>query len=238
MENLILNETSNLINKLHYSLWYFLIFSILGLVFETVFCFVTTGTIESRKEFLIGPFCPVYGIGATALILALAHFNKNIKVLFFFGVVIGSIVEYVFDFVFEAMCGIKFWDYTYLPLNLNGRICIMFSLLWGILTVLLIKFIKPIVDKLIHNISYKLKLDVPIFAFFILNLILTVWALSAYAGRNKNLNLIVNNNLSEFQKTKLYIEDIYFTNERLSSAFPNLRYKNKFGMEIFIKDNF
>ena len=46
---------------IHHLFWYFLIFSILGLIIETLYCFATSGVIESRKGLIWGPFCPVYG---------------------------------------------------------------------------------------------------------------------------------------------------------------------------------
>ena len=236
-----MNINASTTTKLHYYLWYFLIFSILGLILETFFCYVTTGIIESRKAFFIGPFCPVYGAGAVSLIWVLKRFNKNIPALFFFGIVIASAVEYVFDFVFEAICGINFWNYTYLPFNLNGRICILFSFFWGILAILLIKVMKPAIDRLINKIfhSLKFKLDIPILAFLVLNLIITVWAINTYVGRNtsRKLNASTNTDWGTFEATKLLVEDAYFTNERLLLTFPNLRYKDELGNEIFIRDN-
>jgi uncharacterized membrane protein len=48
--------------KLHYLLWYFLIFSIIGLIIETMYGYTTTGVIESRKGLFISPVCPIYGV--------------------------------------------------------------------------------------------------------------------------------------------------------------------------------
>lgn len=55
------NETSK--KLVHQIIWYTIIFSIIGLLIETIFCYLTTGVIESRKGLIWGPFCPVYGIG-------------------------------------------------------------------------------------------------------------------------------------------------------------------------------
>ena len=54
----------------HDVFWYFIIFSIIGLIVEMLFCYVTTGQIESRKGLIWGPFCPIYGVGGAVLILA------------------------------------------------------------------------------------------------------------------------------------------------------------------------
>ena len=62
---------------IHQIIWYFIIFSVLGLVIETSYCFVTTGVLESRKGLLYGPFCPIYGVGATVLIILLYKIKSN-----------------------------------------------------------------------------------------------------------------------------------------------------------------
>ena len=68
---------------IHQLIWYFIIFSVLGLVIETLYCFVTTGIWESRKGLIYGPFCPVYGIGAT-IIIFLLYKLKDQKIKLFF----------------------------------------------------------------------------------------------------------------------------------------------------------
>ena len=133
---------------LHQLLWYFIIFSITGIIIETIYCYATTGILESRKGLIWGPFCPVYGVSAAILILCLNRYkNKNILELFIFGFIAGSIAEYILSFGLEAIYGMRFWDYTYTDLHLNGRICFLYSTYWGILSVILIKFVKPILDK-------------------------------------------------------------------------------------------
>ena len=75
---------------IHQLFWYFLIFSIVGIIIETVYCYATTGVLESRKGLLWGPFCPVYGISAAILILCLNRYkDKNIFALFIYGFIAG-----------------------------------------------------------------------------------------------------------------------------------------------------
>lgn len=58
---------------IHQIFWYLVIFSIIGLIIETIYGYATTGILESRKGLIWGPFCPVYGVGAVVLILLLNH---------------------------------------------------------------------------------------------------------------------------------------------------------------------
>lgn len=98
----------------HQILWYFIIFSTIGLLIETIFCYFTSGIVESRKGLLWGPFCPVYGVGAAILIILLNKVNtNNYFKLFIYGFLIGSLLEYIMSYVLEAVYSIRFWDYTY-----------------------------------------------------------------------------------------------------------------------------
>lgn len=226
----------------HQLLWYFVIFSIIGLLLETIFCYITSGIIESRKGLLWGPFCPVYGVGAAILIILLNKVDtNNCFKLFIYGFLIGSILEYIMSYVLESIYSIRFWDYTYTGNSINGRICILYSLFWGILSIFLLKVAKPNIDKLINKIpkSIEKKLDIFVTIFFILNVIVTIWAIQTYENRateiyNGTYNSEVNNITPQNSIIK-NIEKKHFTNERMKKTFPNLRIKDKEGQEIWIK---
>ena len=117
---------------------YFIIYSIIGFIIETIFGILTKGVLESRKSFIIGPFCSIYGLGAVIMILALQKFKKNNYTLFFGGFLVGSIIEYVVSLIGEAIFHVVWWDYSDMAFNINGRICVAFSMFWGILAIYLI----------------------------------------------------------------------------------------------------
>lgn len=222
---------------IHQVFWYFIIFSILGLIIETIYCYITSGTIESRKGLIWGPFCPVYGVSAALLFTFLnKHKNKNIIWIFAYGFVIGSLAEYILSYILESMYGMRFWDYSYAKLNLNGRICLRYSMYWGILSVILLKLIKPHIDKLIEKIPSKSRniIEIALFIYFVINCVFTVWGIQTYENRvlynktaEKGDNIISN---------IIYnIQENYFTNERMSTTFPNLRIKNEKREEIWVK---
>lgn len=101
---------------------YFIIYSIIGFIIETIFGILTKGVLESRKSFIIGPFCSIYGLGAVIMILALQKFKKNNYTLFFGGFLVGSIIEYVVSLIGEAIFHVVWWDYSDMAFNINGRI--------------------------------------------------------------------------------------------------------------------
>ena len=223
---------------IHQLFWYFLIFSIVGLIIETLYCYATTGVLESRKGLIWGPFCPVYGVCGAALIYVLDKFNcKSAIKLFVFGFIFGSIAEYVLSYMLEAVYGMKFWNYEYLQYNLNGRISLLFSLYWGILSVILIKFVKPVIDKFIDKIKPHTRniIELGIFIFLFIDCIFTIWGIQTYQNRVLyNVQYKTNSN-NIIMKVRENIENNYFTNERMSKTFPNLRIKDENGKEVWIK---
>ncbi|MFR2570578.1 MAG: putative ABC transporter permease [Clostridia bacterium] len=143
------------------SIWrilaYFIIYSVAGYVIETVYGMITKGVWESRQSFLYGPFCGIYGLGAVVMIVCLYKIPKKINALFAGGFVVGSIVEYAVSFIGEKMLGIKWWDYSGMPLNINGRICVYYSIFWGFLAIYLIASLNPKIDKIIDWTKSKFK---------------------------------------------------------------------------------
>ena len=223
---------------IHQLFWYFLIFSVLGLIIETVYCYITSGTFESRKGLIWGPFCPVYGVCGAVLIFILYKLNyKSIAGLFVAGFIFGSIAEYLLSYGLEAVYGMRFWNYEYLSFNLNGRISLIFSIYWGLLSVLLVKFVKPLIDKMINKIKTHTRniIELGIFIFLCIDCIVTIWGIQTYQNRvlyNKTYKAESNNFILQIREN---IENNYFTNERMSLIFPNLRVKNEDGEEIWIK---
>ena len=215
-------------------IWYSIIFSIFGLIIETLFCYLTTGVLESRKGLIWGPFCPVYGVGATILIILLDKYKNNSIKLFLIGSIAGNIIEYGLSYLLEAMYGTRFWDYSYLDWNLNGRICIKYSIFWGILAILLIKLIKPQIDKIINKIPDSKILNIIKIILIIIDCGATMWAINTY--QNRVVQNYFNVEVKKQNNIKQFIEDKLFSNEIMKKTFPNLRYIDENGTQYYLKD--
>lgn len=226
---------------------YFIIYSIVGFVIETIFGILTKGVLESRKSFIIGPFCSIYGLGAVIMILALQKFKKNNYTLFFGGFLVGSIIEYVVSLIGEALFHVVWWDYSDMAFNINGRICVAFSMFWGILAIYLITHFNPKVDKFLERFSYKqLKKSVIIIMIFLMiDMIITGIGLKVFFVRLVSENK-VQLNIEEKHIDK-YIEqyknmpmkslvDKIFSNKVMLKTFPNLKITNKDGNVVLIRD--
>lgn len=111
--------------------WYFLIYAFIGWCVEVIFCTVTTGEWVNRG-FLNGPVCPIYGVGMCILLVALSPLQENLGALFLGAVVLTTLLELVVGWALKHFFHTSWWDYSDIPFNIGGYICPLFSLLWGL----------------------------------------------------------------------------------------------------------
>lgn len=142
---------------------YFFIFAFLGWVLESFFSLYALGHF-TKRGFLYGPICPIYGYAAIMLITFLNKYKKNSLKLFFYSIIIFSVFEYIVGYALDALFMLKCWDYTNEFLNLNGRISIFYSFAWGVISILFINHIFPFMQKkvefLFSKIPYSIQLTV------------------------------------------------------------------------------
>ena len=125
----------------------FFIGSIFGFFIEIVYGLLMDKMLVFRKGLIYGPFIQVYGVGAVAYYLLICKVKKPIQ-LFFAGMIIGGILEYIFSFLQEAIFGTISWDYSGMLLNINGRTSLLYCFFWGLISVIYLKLVFPWVDKL------------------------------------------------------------------------------------------
>ena len=231
--------------KIRMWIWYFFIFSIIGLVTETIYCYVTTGVLESRQGLIWGPFCPIYGIGATIFIVTLGRYKKQPIKLFIAGALLGAVVEYILSYAMEAVYGNRFWDYAYTQFHINGRICITYSIFWGILAIVLIQWVKPWIDKAIGKITPSIRtgIEVGICIFLVIDAIATVWAVQTYTMRAyktyEQQRQIENEEREETVTWMKPIEEMgekLFPNELMIRTFPNIRIYDENKNQIWARE--
>ena len=139
--------------------WYFLVYSFLGFLLEIGFARLIRSPKLDRKCHLILPVCPVYGLGALA-ILALPNIVKsNPLLLDLFGGLAATASEWLMAVFYEHAALVTFWNYRDLPWNLNGRVCLWFSLFWGVLALPLVYWVHPLIVELIAAIPPVLALS-------------------------------------------------------------------------------
>ena len=228
---------------------YFAIYSFLGFVIETTYGLLTKGQLESRQSFLYGPFCGIYGVGAVIMIVVLHRIDRTKKwKLFLGGFIVGSITEYVVSLVGELLFNVKWWDYSNMFLSIGGRICLYFSIFWGILAIYLIGHLNPKIDRLLDKIKEKIApkvlkgviLFITIFLF--LDCCITAFALKAF-----HVRMVVENDIDVPNKEsvveqyhQLYDNEgmsnfihRFFGDKKMIRTFPNLKVEDKNGNMIY-----
>lgn len=137
--------------NLYNLIYFFAFYSFAGWCVEVLYYFKNEHKFVNRG-FLHGPFCPIYGCGVVSLVIFLDNYKNNIVILFLLACFLTSVLEYFTGFILEKTFKTKWWDYTDDPFNIHGRVCLLYSLLWGASEVVIIKIIHPILNNIVINI--------------------------------------------------------------------------------------
>lgn len=127
--------------------WQFFFYSFCGFLLEVAFARAIHSSKRDRKCHLLLPVCPVYGVGALAILALPAAIKASPVLLFLAGAAVCTLVEWCLSLFYERAAGVAFWDYRALPLNLGGRVCLLFSLFWGLLSLPLTYGLEPILSQ-------------------------------------------------------------------------------------------
>ncbi len=138
-------------------LLYLIIYSFFGWCCECVYCSFRRFKWINRG-FLNGPFCPIYGFGAVAVLGFLQLLPRHILIVFIGGMFITSLLEYITSWLMEKMFNARWWDYSEYPFNINGRVCLLNSTLFGLLCLVLYYRLHPWIYTVTEQFSYDFKL--------------------------------------------------------------------------------
>lgn len=167
METQLLKYKQKKLSKIQNLILYFFIFAFLGWVLETFYSLFVLGHF-TKRGFLYGPLCPIYGFSAIIMLTILKNYKNNSLKLFLYSIIIFSGFEYIAGFLLEALFSIRLWDYTEDFFNLNGRISIFYSFAWGIIAILFINHIFPFIEKKVNFVLEKLPFIIQNIVFYIL----------------------------------------------------------------------
>lgn len=155
-------------------LTYFLAFSFVGWVFETSAVYFISGELTDRGYFFVGsrltsnlpflkialpriiwglPAIEMYGIGGLIIVITLKKYHNHIVKIFFYGFIIMSIFELLGSYWCTEVLRHSYWNYNHEFLNFQGRICLQSSIAWGVLSVVVIQFIEPFLEKFYNKIE-------------------------------------------------------------------------------------
>ena len=128
----------------------FILYSIIGWIGEMIYCYIYDRSFVNRG-FLNGPVCPIYGCGALFIVFMVKQYQNNILLVFLFGLIGCSVLEYITSYLMEKVFHAKWWDYSKHKFNINGRVCLLNSIIFGIGSVIIIYLIQPMVMLFING---------------------------------------------------------------------------------------
>ena len=131
----------------------FCFYSVVGFIWETVFCSLKEGKLLNRG-FMKGPFLPIYGFGVCIMMIAAGPFNgKNVLFECLSGMICATVLEYVTGELMQHLFKVRYWDYSKEKFNLNGHICLGASLGWFVATFIVNEIFRGPVDTLVHSLT-------------------------------------------------------------------------------------
>lgn len=125
--------------------WSFTLYSFAGFLLEVTYAAIVGGR-PDRKGLLVLPLCPVYGLGACLILLLPQWVDSRPALLFLLGGLTATAVEYGAGLYHEKFLGVSFWNYEGVPGNLRGKVCLPFSLAWGVLALALVYGVHPVIE--------------------------------------------------------------------------------------------
>ena len=134
-------------------IWYWFAYSFLGYCLEKLFAAATRSTHRLRRCFVFLPLCPVYGFAMLAILLLGAEDLPGAWEQLLLGTLVSTSVEYAVHWTYEKLFAVRFWDYSATKCDVNGRICLPFSLCWGVLTLLAVRYVQPVLANFAAQLS-------------------------------------------------------------------------------------
>ena len=146
--------------------WLFVLYSFGGYLLEKAFAAATAAPLQVRKCLVLLPLCPVYGLGMLAVLMLPLGLRDTPWKLGIFGALAVTSVEFAVHWLYDKLLGVRFWDYSPFKTGVVGRVCLPFSVIWGVLVVLTVRFA--------HPWALTLALGIPPVLTYALLLVLTV----------------------------------------------------------------
>ena len=185
-----------MLNALYHAAGIFLLlilYSFLGWCGEMIYCSIGQRKLCEKRGFLNGPLCPIYGHGALLVLVVLGQRWNNPISTFLIGMVLTSTVEYLTSYLMEKLFHMRWWDYSHHHFQLNGRICLLNSTLFG-LACLVLRYVvhprvmEPILWLFDHGLAVPLALA--LFALYVTDIVLSVRSAIQIGNRLEKLHAI------------------------------------------------
>lgn len=211
-------------NKITYNtlFWLFIFGSVIGFFLEGIWSIYKRGAWENHAATVWGPFCIIYGVGAAAVyVISALTENKNLFLRFALFAASGTLVEFLFSLFQELLFGSTSWNYSKHFMNIDGRVSLDMTLIWGILGTLFSEFAFRRLKRLFDRTKTKSWRTVcaVLSVFMVVNLLFTSAAVLRWRSRRTEGTPAKN-------RVEHYLDENY-DNDAMKMLFPNLRFKKR-----------
>ena len=172
--------------EIYYFILYFFTYGFFGWCTEVAFAAFKQGKFVNRG-FLNGPICPIYGVGVSVVVSFLTPLEESLILLYAASTIMVTFIEWLTGYLMDKIFHHKWWDYSNQPLNIGGYVCLLFSLIWGVACVAIVKVIHPLIYKALSFIPVTLGIVIAIILAVVLFVDLYVTA-SGILKLNKRLD--------------------------------------------------
>lgn len=198
----------------------FMIFSFIGWIID-----VTSALIENPKlvnrGFLIGPYCPIYGVGSLIMVSYLTQYKDNIITVFLLSVIICCTLEYLVSYVLEKVFHTRWWDYSKHKFHLNGRICMSNAIIFATASISLIYCFNPLFSYILHSMNPIILniISIILLIIFLLDCIISCNVIYKFTRNMKN-----NEKDSTVMLSKKVKKELKILQNRIAKAYPSLKF--------------
>ncbi len=212
----------------------FMFFSIIGYLAEITHVSLLTKKVTFSRGFLIGPYLPIYGFSSVVMIFLLSHYEDDLFTLFVMSAFICTLLEYLTSLILEKIFKLRWWDYSNKKFNIEGRVCLANSLLFGLGGLIVVKVLNPILDnylKLLDSTTLEV-IAIVIFIIFLADFILSLLVL---VRLEINVNKFIKKDATSEIKKEIALSLQKYTNLtiRLIKSFPTIKSPNSKAFNAF-----
>ncbi|MEG0327226.1 MAG: putative ABC transporter permease [Erysipelothrix sp.] len=215
---------------------YWLIYSFIGWILETIYCSIPAKKFVERG-FLYGPLVPIYGFGAMTILFVLDPFLNNPLLVFLLGILLTSSLEYITSYIMEKAFDMRWWDYSKRKFNINGRVCLRNSLMFGALSVILVVWVHPTIISEVSKLAFSTQHWVTVIAgsIIIIDFVITLVStlnLKKYLKELKDIKDEIGTIVDNFEEKQIKRRDelterydavknkLKFSERRILRSFP------------------
>lgn len=202
----------------------FFIYSIIGYFVEVITISIEEKRINFSRGYLLGPYIPVFGFGAILMVSLLKKYQNDIFVLFGLSLIICCTLEYFTSLLMEKIFKLRWWDYSNMRFNINGRVCLEYGIGFGLSGVILVRYFNPFLVKLLKMLPKNILVIVAIVLFTIV-IIDTIISTSAVLKLKIDFNKYFKKDATSIIRTQVInsIQKYAFIHRRFLRAFPNIK---------------